>query len=74
MGEVIGGIYTPLVTRVWVWCVLDPIGHWILLTILHYYLHSQCCLGRDREGEKGIEGRRERGIKGGEGGEREEKD
>ena len=42
MGEVIGGIYTPVCPGTMVRMNFDPIGHWVLLSIAQENLHPQC--------------------------------
>ena len=38
---IVGGVDTPLVSRVGVGCVLDTVGHWVLLAVLHDELHTK---------------------------------
>ena len=78
MCVVVGGVDAPLVPRVWVWLVLDAVGHRVLLAVFHRQFHPQCGLlgreggrgGREGEGREGgrEEGGREGGRMGGEGG------
>ena len=49
VGVVIGGVDTPGVPRVRVRGELDPVGHWVLLSILHDVFHPQRGLGRRQE-------------------------
>ena len=44
VGEVVGGIDTPGVPGMGVRCVLNAVGHWVLLTVLHNVLHTKCSL------------------------------
>ena len=44
VGEVVGGVDTPSISRVGVRCVLNAVGHWVLLTVLHNVLHTKCSL------------------------------
>ena len=45
VGEVVRGVDTPGVPGVGVRGVLDPVGHWVLLAVLHYVFHTQGGLG-----------------------------
>lgn len=43
VGIVIGRVDAPLTPSPWVRLALDPVCHWVLLTVLQSHLHAQCC-------------------------------